>query len=581
MAPEQVTGERRRRPERPVRRGRDPVRDARRPAGVQRPDRRSRSCTRRCYEQPPALTGSPAVAAVDRVIRRALAKRPADRPASAEAMAEELRAIRGVRERRHAGPGARAHPARRPAVPRPAARSRNGLPRLQPAGRDRHVALGHRVADRALERRRRAIRRGDARPQGARRRSRRRPRGHGHAAALGRSAAGCGAARRGAGRHAADVAHGPVVAGRSVPAAGRHRAARRRRRSPLPLAGGTTAPTPDAPHDAARLRALSAGERARAHLRRASRRARPVRALPRAGPALRARVGAPRPLPSRDRQVHRRRARQRGARRGGVPPRARAQPAALDRAQVLREPRGGHRPGASARSCACSARPAATATIRSSSPGSSTPAATADCSNSRSPRTPRRAGSIRTCPTSVEQTLLMTGDIDRLLGHRASAHGRRRRRWHPGHRAGAGRTSRRGAPQAARDAPGRRASRSSRLDRIPDGLARSPSGGHGRPACPRSARSRSTTIRRRSSRRAGCCATSASTRPGSRYLQRAVAKGYFVAADAVGQPAVRRAAERSRFPRAAGRRRKPAGSRRSPRSARPAASGCSAVTDRA
>ena len=48
------------------------------------------------YEQPPALTGSPAVAAVDRVIRRAMAKRPAERPASADAMAEELRAIRGV-----------------------------------------------------------------------------------------------------------------------------------------------------------------------------------------------------------------------------------------------------------------------------------------------------------------------------------------------------------------------------------------------------------------------------------------------------------------------------------------------------
>jgi serine/threonine protein kinase/tetratricopeptide (TPR) repeat protein len=48
------------------------------------------------HEQPPALTGSPAVAAVDRVIRRALAKRPEDRPASAEAMAEELRAARGV-----------------------------------------------------------------------------------------------------------------------------------------------------------------------------------------------------------------------------------------------------------------------------------------------------------------------------------------------------------------------------------------------------------------------------------------------------------------------------------------------------
>jgi serine/threonine protein kinase len=46
------------------------------------------------HEQPPALTGSPAIAAVDRVIRRALAKRPAERPSSAEAMARELRAIR-------------------------------------------------------------------------------------------------------------------------------------------------------------------------------------------------------------------------------------------------------------------------------------------------------------------------------------------------------------------------------------------------------------------------------------------------------------------------------------------------------
>jgi serine/threonine protein kinase len=49
------------------------------------------------YEQPPALTGSPAVAAVDRVIRRAMAKRPAERPVSADAMAEDLRSIPGVR----------------------------------------------------------------------------------------------------------------------------------------------------------------------------------------------------------------------------------------------------------------------------------------------------------------------------------------------------------------------------------------------------------------------------------------------------------------------------------------------------
>ena len=48
------------------------------------------------HEQPPALTGSPAVAAVDRVIRRALAKRPGDRPISAEVMADELRDVRGM-----------------------------------------------------------------------------------------------------------------------------------------------------------------------------------------------------------------------------------------------------------------------------------------------------------------------------------------------------------------------------------------------------------------------------------------------------------------------------------------------------
>jgi serine/threonine protein kinase/tetratricopeptide (TPR) repeat protein len=44
------------------------------------------------YEQPPALAGSPSVAALDRLVRRALSKRPGDRPASADAMAEELRA---------------------------------------------------------------------------------------------------------------------------------------------------------------------------------------------------------------------------------------------------------------------------------------------------------------------------------------------------------------------------------------------------------------------------------------------------------------------------------------------------------
>ena len=43
-------------------------------------------------DSPPALGGSPAVAAVDRVIRRALAKRPGERLQSADEMADELRA---------------------------------------------------------------------------------------------------------------------------------------------------------------------------------------------------------------------------------------------------------------------------------------------------------------------------------------------------------------------------------------------------------------------------------------------------------------------------------------------------------
>ena len=47
-------------------------------------------------EQPPALAGSATVAAVDRVIRRALAKKPEGRPASAEDMAQQLTGLRSL-----------------------------------------------------------------------------------------------------------------------------------------------------------------------------------------------------------------------------------------------------------------------------------------------------------------------------------------------------------------------------------------------------------------------------------------------------------------------------------------------------
>jgi serine/threonine protein kinase/tetratricopeptide (TPR) repeat protein len=60
------------------------------------------------FEHPPALSGSPMVAAIDRVIRQALAKRPSERLPSADVMAEELRWAGGV-DVEHASPQARAH----------------------------------------------------------------------------------------------------------------------------------------------------------------------------------------------------------------------------------------------------------------------------------------------------------------------------------------------------------------------------------------------------------------------------------------------------------------------------------------
>ena len=53
---------------------------------------------RTLYEQPPALGGSPAAIAADRVIRRALAKRPEERYPRASDMAEALRGLRGIED---------------------------------------------------------------------------------------------------------------------------------------------------------------------------------------------------------------------------------------------------------------------------------------------------------------------------------------------------------------------------------------------------------------------------------------------------------------------------------------------------
>ena len=149
------------------------------------------------HEQPPALTGSPAVAAADRVIRRALAKRPSDRPASADAMAEELRAVRGM-EGDDTPALARAL-TRLVVLPfrilRPDPETDFLAFSLPDAIATSLSRIGSLVVRSSATAARFARRR--AGPQGPRRRGRRRPGGDGNAPALRRPAAGHRAARRG------------------------------------------------------------------------------------------------------------------------------------------------------------------------------------------------------------------------------------------------------------------------------------------------------------------------------------------------------------------------------------------------
>jgi serine/threonine protein kinase/tetratricopeptide (TPR) repeat protein len=56
------------------------------------------------YEQPPALTGGPAVTALDRIIYRALSKTPDDRYQTSEAMAQDLRAAMALSDSGTAAP---------------------------------------------------------------------------------------------------------------------------------------------------------------------------------------------------------------------------------------------------------------------------------------------------------------------------------------------------------------------------------------------------------------------------------------------------------------------------------------------
>ena len=343
-------------------------------------------------------------------------------------------------------------------------------------------------------------------------------------------------------------------------------------------AAGEASPTPDAPHNARAYELyLRANELART-LRAAHGGARPLPAVPGAGPRLRPRLGPPRPLPPRDRQVHRGLAGQRRPRRGGLPPRPRARPAPLRGPPVLRAARGRHGPDAGRRSCGCSARPDATATTPSCSRGSCTSAATVGLYEQSIAAHEEARRLDPNVSTSYEQTLLLKGDIDappdRARDAPSAAEGDEGIRVIGLGLAGPSRRGAAGARPAGRPAhPGLRA-----VEGLPRGLARRPArrtwspamsslGGaddHGRP---RGHLPDGLAALRRRASTSGASTTSA----------RAVAKGYFVAPTLAGRPAVRRAARRSRLPGAARARRKPAAHGRWPRSARPAESGSSAA----
>ena len=238
-------------------------------------------------------------------------------------------------------------------------------------------------------------------------------------------------------------------------------------------------PAPERAAQSARLRVLPARQRGGAVLRRAHPGARAVPARAGSGSAVRAGLGASRPLLPGHRQVRRRHARQRNAGRDGVPARPGHRAATVGRAQVLRRARSRHGPrraggrAAPAGSDAPRQRPGAVRRARPHAAG------TAGCTTSRWPRMPRRRRLDPNVSTSVEQTVLMTDDLERLLAVEPAPAGG----GDEGIRVmGLGLGGRRDEARRAldRDASDHPAAGVSGVDRLPDGLARSAAGRHAR-----------------------------------------------------------------------------------------------------
>ena len=379
------------------------------------------------HEQPPALAGSPAIVAFDRVIRRALAKSPADRYATAEAMSRDLAGI--VLGDSGASAAAARALTRLVVLPFRVLRSDPEVDFLGLALADavssslsglsslvvRSSAAGSRFAVEAPDLR------------GHRHAARRGPRPHGHPAALGGPPAGLDPARGGSRGDPDLVAHDGVGGGRRLSPAGRAHAGDRR------VAHAAPSEARRGPSARARLRPARAPTSSTCAAPRspatgpAAGGAGPLPPLRGGGSRLRPRLGAPRAGASPDRQVPGDpRARHASGPGGGGPaPGPRAQPAAAAGAQALRPPGGGDGPGPGRHGAPAAPGPRRRATTRSCSPGSCTRAATRACSRRRSPPIARPSASIPTCPRA-SSTLSGSAASSRRCSSRRAATGRRR-----------------------------------------------------------------------------------------------------------------------------------------------------------
>ena len=421
-------------------------------------------------DQPPALGGSPAVAAIDRVIRRALAKRAEDRFESADVMAEELRAAAGLDTETTTTARAQAM-TRLVVLPfrilRPDAETDFLAFSLADAitttlsGIDSLVVRSSAVAGRFL------VEAPDLKALASE-------------ADVDRVVMGT-LMRSGdqvrAVAHLIEAPNGRLIASNTVTAdlgdlfRLQDNISRRVAEALSLKLTGSPASSHDSPQNPEAYELyLRANELARTYDGLGQARA----ALPGiSGPRsrLRAGVGASGPVPPRHRQVRRRRARQREPRAGGLRSRARAQPRAHDRAQVLRQPRSRYRRGqprdgppartglAPRQRCGALCRAGARAPVlRPVRPvdrrarGGAPP---------RSPRPDQRRAD---------------GDDDRR--HPAAAvdgailDRRQRRRGHPGHRPRARRTPGRGEAAAGGDGAGLEPAGASDLEGLPRSMAR-------------------------------------------------------------------------------------------------------------